>query len=242
VTNSKYAILKIVNKTFVFSLGGSLIHTSKGLNFTFLRQFNSFIRTKTTKKFHFGIICGGGHICREYQEAARQLNPKHASEEDIDWIGIRATWLNAQLIWTMFRDLAYPKIITEYKSKFPELGKYPVLVGGGEDPRLSSDFDAVLVSQIYQTNTIINLTNVDGVYNRDPQSSPGVKIIEHLSWDEMIKIVGTTWQPGLNTPFDPVASQRAKELGIKVIICNGQDLENLDNILEGKKFTGTVIE
>lgn len=48
--------------------------------------------------------------------------------------------------------------------------------------------------------------------------------------------------PGMNSPFDPVAAQLGKEINLKVIVCHGNDLKNLDNILEGKRFVGTVIE
>ncbi|MDD4333294.1 MAG: UMP kinase, partial [Patescibacteria group bacterium] len=48
------------------------------------------------------------------------------------------------------------------------------------------------------------------------------------------------WSPGLNMPFDPIASRKAQELNLQVIIA-GKNLKNLKNILEDKKFKGTVI-
>jgi uridylate kinase len=57
----------------------------------------------------------------------------------------------------------------------------------------------------------------------------------------LAKIVGKTWSPGMNAPFDPIASQLAQTNGVKVIVCNGYKLENLDNILEGREFFGTRI-
>jgi uridylate kinase len=53
--------------------------------------------------------------------------------------------------------------------------------------------------------------------------------------------VGTKWDPGLNAPFDPVASAKARELGLKVLIMNGKNLVNLKASLEGKKLRGTTI-
>jgi uridylate kinase len=43
-------------------------------------------------------------------------------------------------------------------------------------------------------------------------------------------------------PFDPIASQKAKELGLHVIIINGKKFHNLKNCLNGKKFIGTTIK
>jgi uridylate kinase len=54
--------------------------------------------------------------------------------------------------------------------------------------------------------------------------------------------VGTKWSPGLNAPFDPIASTFAAKHELKVIIAKGTDLMNLKKILEGKSFLGTTIE
>ena len=46
--------------------------------------------------------------------------------------------------------------------------------------------------------------------------------------------------PGMNVPFDPIASKKAMELGLKVKILN-MNTENISKCLKGKKFVGTVI-
>jgi len=62
-----------------------------------------------------------------------------------------------------------------------------------------------------------------------------------VTWKQMESIVGTTWIPGMNAPFDPIASQLAAEHNIDVIIANGADLTNLEHILDGKSYRGTLI-
>ena len=84
--------------------------------------------------------------------------------------------------------------------------------------------------------------NVDYAYDKDPNKYKGAKPIKTMGWDEMIKLVGKKWRPGMNTPFDPVASREAKKFGLKVVIANGRKFANLERILDGKTFTGTVIE
>ena len=66
--------------------------------------------------------------------------------------------------------------------------------------------------------------------------------LKNVSWKDFRKIVGNKWSPGLSMPFDPIASQKAEQLNLKVIIANGKKLKNLKNCLEGKKFKGTVIK
>jgi len=43
-------------------------------------------------------------------------------------------------------------------------------------------------------------------------------------------------------PFDPIASKKAEELGLKVVILKGDNFENLERYFAGRDFVGTVIE
>ena len=68
------------------------------------------------------------------------------------------------------------------------------------------------------------------------------KKIKEITWPDFRKIVGNKWDPGLNAPFDPVASALAEKLRLKVIITQGRNINNLEKILSNKTFIGTVIE
>ena len=70
--------------------------------------------------------------------------------------------------------------------------------------------------------------------------SSGLGIVEPVAYFR--KMVGETWTPGMNKPFDPIASKLAEEAGIRVICARGTDIENTMAILEGKEFVGTVIK
>ena len=106
-----------------------------------------------------------------------------------------------------------------------------VVIGVGWKPGWSSDYGAVLLAQDYNTGMVINLSNIDMVYDKDPKKFKDAKPIRTIRWKEMVGIVGKKWKPGLNMPFDPIASKLAMESNIKVIICNGHNLKNLNNIL-----------
>ena len=62
-----------------------------------------------------------------------------------------------------------------------------------------------------------------------------------ISWDDFRKLVGDKWDPGLNMPFDPIASKEAETLSLKVAIINGKNLESFENFLDNKSFVGTLI-
>ena len=88
---------------------------------------------------------------------------------------------------------------------------------------------------------IINLSNTDYVYDSDPKKNPNAKKIEQISWKDYRALIPAEWNPGLNSPFDPIASKMSEEEGIEVVIMNGKPIDNLANYLDGKKFLGTVI-
>jgi uridylate kinase len=109
-------------------------------------------------------------------------------------------------------------------------------------PGRSTDDDAVRLAHIYGAKTVINLSNIDYVYTKDPRKFKDAKKIESISWEDFRKIVGNKWDPGKNAPFDPTAAKTAEKNRMKVIIANGKNLKNLKDILGNKKFRGTTIQ
>jgi uridylate kinase len=227
-------------QTFVLSLGGSLVVPPGGVDTQFLSSFNHFIRQQVSEKNRrFFIVVGGGATTRKYQEAARQVRGEKIEDVDLDWLGIHATRLNAQLIRTVFRDIADPRVIKHYEIIL-KIDK-PVAIAAGWKPGWSTDYDAVTLAQDYSVPTVINLTNIDQVYDKDPKKFPDAKPLSALTWKEYRAMAGDHWVPGMNLPFDPIASKLADELDVTVKIINGSNLDNLAKALDGEDFFGTTL-
>lgn len=226
------------NKTIVLSLGGSLIIPKTGFDVKFLKNFKKMILTLTKRGYRFVLVCGGGSTCRQYQSAAKAV--EKLSAKDLDLIGIQTTRFNAFFIKTIFGKLAHPELTKNPAEKLN--WKTKVLVGAGWEPGWSSDFDAVELAKTYGAGTVINLSNIEYVYDSDPRVNPKAKKIMNISWKDFQKIVGNKWTPGANLPFDPIASKLADKNKIKVIVMNGKNLAEVKKAIEGKKFRGTVIE
>jgi len=175
---------------------------------------------------------------RKYRDAAMQVHGK-ISNADLDWLGIHATRLNAQLVRTIFIDIADPRIIKHYEIIL-KIDK-PVAIAAGWKPGWSTDYCAVTLCQDYGIKEMINMSNVDKVYEKDPKQFPDAKPIEKISWADYRRISGDEWTPGLNLPFDPIASKLAQELGVTVKILNGKNLDNLEKALDEKPFIGSTI-
>ncbi len=226
-------------KVIIISVGGSLVVPNGGINTNFLKKLNFFIRKEVKKGKKFFLVIGGGNTTRHYQDAGSEVIGG-MSKEDLDWIGIHATRLNAHLIRTIFKDIANPRIIENYDHKLTNWAD-PVVIGSGWKPGWSTDYDAVVLAKDYGGKLIINLSNIYYVYDKDPNKYKNAKKLKNLTWEDMEKIVGSKWTPGLNMPFDPVATQLAKKLAVTVVVTNGNDFSNLANVIEGKPFKGTVI-
>jgi uridylate kinase len=184
------------------------------------------------------LITGGGAPARVYQQAYRAVVAAPTLERQ-DWIGIAATRLNGALVKAIFGDDCPDEVVTDPTAPFTWNGR--VLVAAGWKPGFSTDFDAVVLAERFGAQTVVNLSNIKQVYTDDPKKNPLAKPLDAVTWAEFQKIVGTDWNPGLNAPFDPVATKKAAELGLTVYVAAGGDLPNLDKILRGQPFFGTVI-
>ena len=203
---------------------------------SFLKKFHSMV-LRHIKRYRFIIVCGGGRTARKYQEAARSI--PGASKDDLDWTGIAATKVNSWLVKSMFSNLADPVIISDPTKKIKS--KKPIIIASGWKPGFSTDFDSVVLAKQAKAKAVINLTNVDYVYDKDPRKFKDAKPIKRITWKEFKKIVGGKWIPGLNLPFDPIAAKEAEKSKIRVLLINGEDLKSIENAIQGKAFKGTEI-
>jgi uridylate kinase len=220
----------------VISLGGSIIVPGE-IDTKFLKGFRELILKHIRKGKRFIIISGGGKTCRKYQEAASRI--VKLSGNDLDWIGIHATRLNAHLLGTIFRNHAKKTIVKDPRKRISFREK--IMIAAGWEPGFSTDYDAVLLARQFKIKTLINLSDIDYVHDKDPKYHRNAKPFKNIGWKEFRKIVGNRWDPGLNKPFDPIASREAQKLGMRVVIMKGSNLKNMDSFLSGKKFRGTVI-
>lgn len=227
-----------IHETIVMSVGGSLIVPDQ-IDSTFLNTLKTFIDAQTAIGRHFIIIAGGGKTARRYQDAAGEV--AELKNEDLDWMGIHATRLNGHLLRTIFRDSAYPQVITNPDEVLDVPKDKKVVVAAGYRPGCSTDLRAIQIAQRVGAKKVINLSNIDYVYTADPRTDPSATKIETISWSDFRALIPKDWDPGLSAPFDPIAAKAADEGGIEVALINGDKPEALTNYLDGNEFIGTLI-
>ena len=214
--------MSIKNKRYIISLGGSLIVPHE-VDVNFLRQLKKLLSDEGKRGKFFVIAPGGGRTARKYANAARALGD--LDRNNLDWLGIYSIRLNSLLLASIFKKIKKVKVMDMIEAR----------------PGRSSDYDAVIFAKRYKADYIVNLTNIDYVYDKNPKKHKDAKPLKIISWQDFRKIIGNKWDPGLNLPFDPVASKLAEKLKLQVVLMNGKSLTNLKSFLSGKPYKGTVI-
>lgn len=224
-------------RTIVISLGGSIVAPDK-INVGFLRDFKRFVLGYLKKGWRFVIVAGGGDTARRYQKAAAKI--KGVSQDNLDWVGIQATKLNAMLLRAVFS----PDIeVVFLKSLYQKIDKSKGLfVAAGWRPGCSTDYVTVLLAKRFKVDFFVEATNIGYVYEKDPRRWPRAKSLPKLSWQEYKKVIPGKWRVGMKVPVDPMAAKLAEKARLGAVILKGTDLKNFGNFLEGKKFRGSIIE
>jgi uridylate kinase len=221
----------------VVSVGGSLI-VPDSIDTAFLKKFHTSILAHIGRGVSFYIVAGGGMTARNYQHAVEEVRGD-LHPEDVDWLGIHATRLNAHLLRALFKEQSQDRIV-----KNPTRGirdGSPIIIGAGWRPGWSTDYCAVMAAKQLGAKRIVNLSNIDHVYTDDPKHDPSATPIERINWADFRKIIPEEWDPGLSSPFDPVASKLAQENKMEVAIINGGKLEEFDKYVNMERFVGTII-
>jgi uridylate kinase len=219
------------------SLGGSIFSKDEGVDVKFVKRFSKAI-LEASREHKIFIVTGGGKTARKYIRAGRELG---ADEDFLDMLGIWATRLNALTISASLGERGIdfvPKRVEEADNVSEE----KIFVMGGTVPGHTTDAVTALLAAYIDADLLINATNVDGVYERDPKKYPGAKRLEKLSPQELIEIVETEdYEAGTSTVIDPKAARIIKKKDIRTVIVDGRSVRNIIDAIKGK-VKGTVIE
>ncbi|MFH1425378.1 MAG: UMP kinase [archaeon] len=225
-------------KVLVISLGGSLIVPNK-MDLNFLHNFRKTLK-KHYKTHKFVVICGGGAIARKYILVLRkQDKPK----KQLSLAGIRATRMNAKFVMQLFGKEAndtLPITMIDIKNNLP---KNNVVISGAlrYDHAATSDTTAAKLAKFLNTS-FINMTNTKGFYSANPKTHKNAKFIPNITWKNFHAITSKMkFKAGQNFVLDQHSARIIKKHKIPTYIIEGNNLADLENIIKGKKFTGTLI-
>ncbi|MCK9595783.1 UMP kinase [Candidatus Pacearchaeota archaeon] len=226
-----------MKKVIVLSLGGSLI-IPDDISVKYLREFKKVI-LKNTKKYKFIIVCGGGSIARKYIYALREIG---MSENFQSFAGISATRMNARFMSYFFNQNQERGIPHKMRELKRYVNKFDVIFCGALEykPNQTSDSTAADIAK-HIGCSFINLTDVSGLYNKNPKEHKDAKFIPEISWKDFDNLASKlSFKPGQHFVLDQNASKIIMKHKITTYIL-GKDMKQLDNLLNSEKFKGTII-
>lgn len=221
-------------KSIVISIGGSVILSEEN-NVSYLDKLALLLK-KISKQHRLFIVVGGGNVARKYIKLGRELG---FDELTLDSLGIDITRVNAKLLTNHLeesnRDI--PNTTEEAKN----INK-PIVVMGGTNPGHSTDMVGAELAEKIQADLFVIATNVDGIYDKDPNKFSDAKQIGEIIIDQLIQQFGKKWKSaGENMVVDGPALDIIKRAKIRTCVLNGKRLDQLEKALNHLTFDGTKI-
>jgi len=229
----------MVKKLVVISLGGSIIIPDR-INTRVLREFRRMI-LKNTRKYKFIIVCGGGITARNY---IKGLENEELKEKEFFQclLGISATRLNARFMTYFFGRDANSGMPHDIKDIENYLRIHDIVFCGALRYKKDETSDSIAVKIARHFNTdFINISDVSGLYDKDPKKFKNASFIPEISSKDFNNIVKKTrYKPGQHFVLDQSAAKMINKYNITSYMI-GPDMKNLDDLLNNRHFTGTII-
>ena len=205
-------------------------------NVKLLKDYARFL-VKISKTYQPIIVAGGGKIARHYISHARSSG---ADESTLDELGIEISRLNAKLLIYALKGKAYSHPPTSLKEAQQAVESGLIVVAGGLHPGQSTNGTAALIAEKTNAEQFINATDVDGVYDSDPNKNKKAKLFKQIEIKNLKKmLIHEDSVAGGYDLMDIVALKIIERSKIKTRVIRS-DIKNLEKAIKGQA-TGTEI-
>ena len=205
-------------------------------NIKLLKDYASFL-AKVSKTYQPIIIAGGGKIARHYISHARSSG---VDESTLDELGIEISRLNAKLLIYALKGKAYSHPPTSLKEAQQAVESGLIVVAGGLHPGQSTNGTAALIAEKTNAEQFINATDVDGIYDSDPNKNKKAKLFKQIEIKNLKKmLIHEDSVAGGYDLMDIVALKIIERSKIKTRVIRS-DIKNLEKAIKGQT-TGTEI-
>jgi len=233
-----------MNENIVIKIGGSLLFTDNNkVDTNKITEFCEIFQNNKDSRATV-VVCGGGSIAREYIDAVRSFK---GSESLSDIFGIEVSRINSKLLITSFQEFAYPQVPKSMEELSLALLFKKIIVMGGLQPGQSTTSVALEVSEFIGAEELVILTDVKGIFNKDPKKFNNAQLIKHLTYEQLKNIIldlqdDKQAAAGEYRIFDFVSLQILKRSNIRVVVTSGKDLSEFRKFWnEEKQINGTII-
>ncbi len=229
-------------KRILLKLSGEVLAGAegKGLNFDTVTEICQIIKECTELGVQIGLVVGGGNFWRG--RSSGEMDRVRA-----DQMGMLATTINSLALCdtleqlgvkaTVMTSLVMPQVADIFTKreavKNLEEGKVVIFGCGTGNPFFSTDTTAALRAAEIEAEIIFKATNVDGVYDKDPNKFADAVKYDKLTHSEVLS-------KELKV-MDSTAASLCRDNKISILVFNLDDPKNIVRALRGEAI-GTVVE
>jgi len=215
-----------MKKRIVIKLSGKVFEMG---NTKLIKDYARFL-VKISKNFQPVIIAGGGNIARHYISHARLSG---ADESTLDELGIEVSRLNAKLLIYALKNKAYPHPPTTLQEVRLAVDSGLIVIAGGLHPGQSTNGTAALIAEKIKATEFLNATDVDGIYDSDPNKNKKAKKFRRIELKKLrhLLVKADTLAGGYDL-MDIVALKVIERSKIKTRVLKA-DLKTLEKAIKG---------
>ncbi|MFB5604896.1 MAG: UMP kinase [Nitrosarchaeum sp.] len=223
-----------MKKRIVIKLSGRIFGMD---NTKILKDYASFL-VKISKICQPIVVAGGGNIARHYINHARSSG---ADESTLDELGIEISRLNAKLLIYALKNKAYSHPPTTLQEVRHAVDDGLIVVAGGLHPGQSTNGTAALIAEKINAEQFLNATDVDGVYDMDPNKFKNAKKFKRIELKNLKNmLVHEDSIAGGYDLMDIVALKIIERSKIKTRILKA-DIKILEKVIKGADLGTEII-
>jgi len=189
------------------------------------------------------IVVGGGNLMRGAAFA------KHGMDRVMsDYIGMMATIMNGMALTDMLEQHGMTaRLMTRLQAesvaepyiyrralRHLEKGRIVIIGGGTGNPYVTTDTAAVQGAVELHCDVVLKATNVDGVYDKDPQTNDNATLYETLTLAEAVS------SPTIRV-MDKTALAMAADNELPIVVFNLNVDGNIERVATGEKIGTKVL-
>lgn len=226
-------------KKIVIKFGGSVLYKDyMDLNIERIQEIVAAIIKLYEEGHKVVVVVGGGILARVIIQASDVLGHT-ATFKDI--LAVESTRIHALLVIASLKNKAYLLVPRSFEEVGKALSSDKIVVTGGLQPGQSTSAVAALIAEYWGADLLINLTNVDKVFDKDPKYYPDAKALDKVTPEEFLEIISKQEEsPGKYALFDKVGCEIIKRSRLKVVFTNGRDTSNIFKAVKGESV-GTIV-
>ena len=223
-----------MKKRIVIKLSGQVFgmeHTKE------LKDYAAFF-VKQSKICQPVLVAGGGKIARYFINHARSSG---ADESTLDELGIEISRLNAKLLIYALKGKAYPHPPTNLTEVKQAVDSGLIVVTGGLHPGQSTNGTAALIAEKINAAEFLNATDVDGIYDSDPNKNKKAKKFKRIELKSLRRLlVHENSMAGGYDLMDIVALKVIERSKIKTKIIKS-DIKTIEKAIKGLSIGTEII-